>query len=194
MPSACRATRTSGRHGVFAAVAVAVLGFGSALGLLACTAAEVAPFPSPPVRPSRPRWDGFDAARAWPAVDAARASRGHGVGDTLVEIHVSPEGRATYVELVAGVVLPVRTTVAAFHRSPDGAPASVYAMTKLVTGEWEFIVTEPDGALTARGALASCAGCHEAAPADHLFGVPPSRSAPAASSPPAPAPLGASRN
>jgi hypothetical protein len=97
------------------------------------------------------------------------------VDSSLVEVRISPGSVEAYRGLVAGAEFAIGTTAAAFHRSPDGAAGSVYAMTKLPSatgGQWEFIVTEPDGTLLARGSLSLCAGCHDDAPADHLFGVP----------------------
>lgn len=122
--------------------------------------------------PPKPHWGSLDAARAWPAAGPPKASRGHGVDGSQVEIRVSPGAVELYRGLVAGAVLPVGTTVVAFHKGAKGAAGSVYAMTKLPAGDWEFIAAEPDGTLLGRGLLAACASCHDDAPADHLFGVP----------------------
>jgi hypothetical protein len=94
------------------------------------------------------------------------------VDANVLEVRISPEALAAYRALVPGTALPVGTTAVAFHRTPDGVPGSVYAMIKLRDGSWDFVVAEPDGALVARGALPLCASCHDAARADHLFGVP----------------------
>jgi len=89
-----------------------------------------------------------------------------------MEVRVSPGALDLYRGLVAGGSLPPGSTVAAFHKTPNGAPGSIYAMTRLPTGSWEFVATEPDGTLLGRGPLAACASCHDDAPADPLFGPP----------------------
>lgn len=89
-----------------------------------------------------------------------------------MEVRVSPGALGPYRGLVAGASLPAGAAVVAFHTSTKGAPGSIYAMTKLPAGEWEFIAADPDGTLLGRGFLASCASCHDDALADHLFGVP----------------------
>lgn len=95
-----------------------------------------------------------------------------------MEVRVSPGALDLYRGLVAGGSLPAGSTLVALHRTPSGAPGSVYAMTRLPAGSWEFMATEPDGTVLGRGLLAPCASCHDDAPAAPLFGplLPPSPS------------------
>jgi hypothetical protein len=88
-----------------------------------------------------------------------------------MEVHVMPSALEAYRALTAGKQWEVGTSVAAFHRHGD-EPGSVFAMTKLAAGGWEYVVVAPDGTVEDRGALPLCARCHADAPADSLFGVP----------------------
>lgn len=90
-----------------------------------------------------------------------------------MEVRVSPSAVADYRALTAGMQWAPGTSVAAFHfRRQGGAAASIYAMTKLPDGGWQYVVTAADGTLEDRGALPLCARCHADSPADSLFGVP----------------------
>jgi hypothetical protein len=91
----------------------------------------------------------------------------------MMEVRVSASAVEDYRLLTAGKQWAPGTSVAAFHlRRQDGAAASIYAMTKLPGGPWEFVVAAPDGTVEARGALPLCARCHADAAADSLFGIP----------------------
>ena len=143
---------------------------------------QQAPFKAPPstVR----TWEHLDEARRWPLAGDAIAS-GHGIGDYLVSVRVSPPYRAAYLGLVAGQQWPTGLAVAAFHEHcATHEPASIYAMTKVDVGRWEYVVTRPDGVIEARGSIPLCIDCHAEARADSLFGLsPPATAAESASAP-----------
>jgi len=141
--------------------------------------------------PSQPvaRWAELDVARAWPSASAAFPSRGHGVGQYLIDVRVEPRYLGAYRNLSRGQTLPVGTTLAAFHRDRDtGAAASIYVMQKRSDAEWEFSVADDEGRLRPQQSVELCSRCHAEAPADDLFGVPRSPAAPATGMPPGEAP------
>jgi len=126
------------------------------------------------VKPAgRLRWERLGEARSWPLAAPPFLASGHGGGQYTMEVRVSASAVEDYRLLTAGKQWTPGTSVAAFHlRRQDGAAASIYAMTKLPEGRWEYLVAAPDGTIEARGALPLCARCHADAPADSLFGVP----------------------
>jgi hypothetical protein len=143
----------------------------TALFLAACT--------SPQARPSArvavvapQRWEHFDDARSWPLAAEPFATSAHGATPYVVSVRVAPAFVVAYRELVAGEVWVPGASVAAFHATRSGEPASLYAMTKQSDGSWEYVVAAADGTETARGPLPLCIRCHTEAPADSLFGVP----------------------
>jgi hypothetical protein len=126
------------------------------------------------VKPAgRPRWERLAEARSWPLATPPFLASGHAGGEYTMEVRVSPSAVEDYRALTAGKQWVPGTSLVAFHlRRQDGAAASIYAMTKLPDGRWEYVVAAPDGTLEARGALPLCTRCHADAPADSLFGAP----------------------
>jgi hypothetical protein len=117
-------------------------------------------------------WEHLAEARTWPKIVEAFAARGHGTGEHLIDVRVSPAFLADYRGLTAGRSLPAGTIIVAFHRNRvTGDAGSVYAMSKQPGGAWEYLVAAPNGAIEARGALPLCGRCHAEAPADSVFGV-----------------------
>ena len=140
---------------------------------VACAAER--PPPSAPVpHVELPRWEGLREASGWPLATAPFTAHGHSAGEFVASVRVAPAYLDLYRRLVPGMRWPVGMSVAVFHelRGAGGA-GSVFAMTKLASGEWEYVVAHHDGSLDARGALTLCARCHSEAPADSLFGVSP---------------------
>ncbi len=96
-------------------------------------------------------------------------------------VRVTPAVRDTYLSLVTDSVLPEGTIVALFFADEAGREAGpVFAMEKQ-SGTWRYFSTDARGGLDPRLNAGECARCHEAAPADSVFGLP--RSASPASSP-----------
>jgi hypothetical protein len=142
--------------------------------VVAAGCAEQRP-PAPPT-PSRhaveSRWERFAEARSWPLAAPPSVARGHAAGEYIASVRVPSAYRDAYRGLVAGERWPVGMSIAAFHeRRADHEPGSIYAMTKLPAGDWEYVVAAPDGVVESRGTIDLCARCHADAPADSLFGV-----------------------
>jgi hypothetical protein len=127
---------------------------------------------TPIVSPTRAvlPWVGFDAARSWPAAAGAFHSRGHGAGRYDATVRVRPATLEAYRSAVSGAVFADGSAIAMFHRTTDGGDGSVFSMAK-ADGAWTFVAAHGDGTLI-DGDTASCARCHDEAPADHVFGPP----------------------
>ncbi len=124
--------------------------------------AERAPSPSPRT------WEAYAAVLEWPAVNTAPfTSRGHRP-EQRVDVRVSPESRTNYSALVTDTVFPDGSVLAELSHAGDGRG---YGMCK-ASGSWSFYELDPNGGVTARGALPLCTGCHARAPADGVFGLP----------------------
>jgi hypothetical protein len=114
---------------------------------------------------------------SWPAVGVPFQNDGHAGAGALAAVHVNPESRATYEQLVKDSELPTGTTLAITHgAAPDGRGGPVYVMQKS-GATWEFLRLGPDGALpdgptTAAKSAMGCRACHADGVADALFGVP----------------------
>jgi len=163
---------------------VAVLRSSSALTLLlvACTRPAQGPLPgdsdasykpsasAPQTEPSRKTpWADYAAARSSPAVTRSPfTSAGHPLAGS-VEVHVSSESRDAYLGLVPDTVFPDGALLAELCAKPGSGPS--YAMRK-TGGSWAFYMLDEQGALVASGQLPFCAGCHQQAPADGVFGLP----------------------
>ena len=127
------------------------------------------------------KWEGFAALGDYRAVGKPFVSRGHFAGRWQAEVFTSQDAAATYAALsrssrfVAGAVLVKK------HSEKDSrAPGPIFVMSKREAGffpqggDWEWLVTDPDGWIEDRGAIASCARCHAEAGANWVFGLPAS--------------------
>ena len=145
--------------------------------LVACAAAGVdasSPVASTEARPA-PRWAQAGEVTGWTPIDASpRPSEGHSDGAHRARVWVRPASAADrYAALVESTRFEPGTTLAVtLGRGSGGRPEWIYAMERGVSG-WTFIAARGhDGARTAPGAEAACAGCHQHARADHVFGPP----------------------
>jgi hypothetical protein len=93
-------------------------------------------------------------------------------------VRVSPEARPDYEHLVRDHSMPEGTLVAIFHDAGAAGPAGpVYVMEKSA-GTWRYLSLSADGRVDSRPGAAqqlkvgACAGCHEGALGDSLFGLP----------------------
>jgi hypothetical protein len=103
-----------------------------------------------------------------PAVTSAPfTSRGH-LPEQRVDVRVNGVARANYVALVTDSVFPDGSLLAELSH---GTPGRGYVMRKNA-GVWSYFELDPQGSVLAGGALTLCAGCHQQAPADHVFGLP----------------------
>lgn len=97
----------------------------------------------------------------------------HLVREHSVEIRVSPGAAPHYLELGPDSQLPDRSTIVEFSRDAQtGQPGPTFALEQR-SGKWWFWLLASDGSIQGSGTeLAPCAGCHAAAPAPPLFGLP----------------------
>lgn len=118
-------------------------------------------------------------AQGWPAESPPGVSLGHGTGDLLIEVRASPEVRPLYSRLIRGAVAPEGAALVAEHSrrlhgersssAPPGQPTpQLYAMEKHAN-QWRFFVVDATGAVLA--SPTGCAGCHQMALTDYMFGV-----------------------
>jgi hypothetical protein len=120
-------------------------------------------------------WLRLEEVRGWPALNARPfPSRGHAGGRYLVDVHVDPQSRADYLDLLPETTLRAGTVIAAVHHDPvRGRPGPIYVMEKLAA-EWTFSVVAPDGRIERKGDIELCRRCHAEAAYDHVFGLPTS--------------------
>lgn len=153
-------------------LAFVTLGCSSAPPASPRTSARVTSPPAPPPV----IWDRFGEISTYPAASAPFPNDGHPGAGAHATVRVSPDALAAYRALVTDSVFSDGVVVALFHDGgPDAAAGPVYVMRKLA-GAWEFLSLGADGRLPpgperAR-AISTCPHCHEAAVADHLFGLP----------------------
>jgi hypothetical protein len=153
------------------------------LTAVACSAPAPAvrvPAPNAPARAKITPWARFAEVSAWPTVtEAPFPSQGHQAELPSARVRASPEAREAYAALVQDSVLPEGSVLALFHESADGVTrGAVYVMQK-TGGSWQYLLLDAVGREGSGAIPGRCAGCHADAPADHLFGLPRSRSAPA---------------
>lgn len=126
---------------------------------------------SPAPAPATPAW--LAEVDSWPTLTAQPFSTQHLARDHWVEVRVSPSARASYLELGPDSELPDKTTIVELSRDAvTGKPGPVFALEQR-SGTWWFWLLSSDGSVQRDGAdVAPCAGCHAAAPAPPLFGLP----------------------
>ena len=113
---------------------------------------------------------------SYPAVDDRELPSGHNAPYWSGVVRVSPSLEPLYRALSPSTAVPLGAVVVEQHRSQDGATGPQYAMVKREAGfdsaggDWEYLVVEPTGKVSSRGALPYCGRCHGDAAADHLFG------------------------
>ena len=112
-------------------------------------------------------------------VGEAFVSRGHFAGRWTAEVLVNEIARSSYVDRRVGAQFPVGSVLVKKHRDRlSSAPGPVFIMIKrdpgtfAAGGDSEYVVTDPDGSIADRGALAACARCHAEANSDWTFGPP----------------------
>ncbi|HYH43051.1 MAG TPA: hypothetical protein VD867_13830 [Burkholderiales bacterium] len=151
------------------------------LTAIACSApATVVHLPraSAPTATKTVQWERFVEVSTWPTVtETSFPSQGHHTELPSARIRTSPEAREAYLALVQDSVLPEGSIVALFHESPDASKrGGVYAMQK-TGGRWQYLRLDSLGRLQSPANAGECARCHADAAADHLFGLPRTRSA-----------------
>lgn len=104
------------------------------------------------------------------------ATSGRGVaprGEIVVKESFSPSTLITDLQIPGGLVGEEREFRALErdgHRIGPGEFGGLYVLAK-VGREWSYGTLDATGTITAAGRIASCMGCHDDAPHDHLFGL-----------------------
>jgi hypothetical protein len=134
----------------------------------------------------RPTPKKADAATKWETVgelgDLRRTggifvSRGHFAGRWKAETRMNGAAETIYANLVPSSRFPPGALLVEMHREPSSA-GPIFAMLKRDAGffpeggDWEYVVTDSQGWIEDRGALALCARCHAEAKADWVFPLP----------------------
>jgi len=94
------------------------------------------------------------------------ASRGH-LPEQRVDVRANDRARSEYAGLVTDSVFSDGSVLA---QLPHGIAGIGYVMRK-DAGVWSYFELDPEGAVLASGAPPLCVGCHDQAPADHVFGL-----------------------
>jgi hypothetical protein len=125
------------------------------------------------------RWERFGEFATYRAMGPPFLSRGHFAGRWKAQVWANEAGAVVYPTLssssrfAAGAVLAKKHT-----ENAGGAPGPVFFMIKREPGffaqggDWEYVVTDPEGWLEDRGPLPLCARCHAEGNADWVFGPP----------------------
>lgn len=158
---------------------------------IACTPAPdpLGPTPGrshrPRPGPSVPATSAPDAGATlwehWPELAAYRVAIPRAPSQHLAADHegetLTNELAATYPSVGPARSMPASAVVVQRLYAPGAqTPEVLFAMVKgdspagAVDGSWEYLVLDPAGLVTDRGALAACARCHAEAPSDGLFG------------------------
>jgi len=126
------------------------------------------PTSSPSGHPTGSAWAGYDELLRSPVVSSAPfASRGH-LPAQPVDIRVNDVARLHFTALVTDTVFPEGSLLGELSHDASGRG---YVMRKSA-GHWSYFELDPQGSLLSSGALTLCVGCHDQAPADHVFGLP----------------------
>jgi hypothetical protein len=107
-------------------------------------------------------------------------SQGHFDGRWIADVFANNLAATPYVALPSATTLPQGSVVVQRHTERRGSTAGpVFAMIKREAGyfpaggDWEYVVTLPDGRLEDRGQIQQCARCHAEGTSGWLFGLVP---------------------
>ena len=154
-----------------------------------------APVGTSTARPAPEKIAGIDGGAAAPgaipadfrvtfekANQARFVSTGHAGGRWAVDVYVNAAGKEALRAERGDVPVGARFVKEHFERRPS-APAEPWARGPVMMmekrapgfdaphGDWRYVVVGASGELIKDGPIASCAGCHDDAPHDHLFRV-----------------------
>ena len=174
-------------------------GFLAVATLVAFAACDRPPMPSqigvssgraadPPVGPRTgemaAQWERMGEVSGYSLVSGGRfPSRGHFVDRWEAEILANPTGAPSYANAVehastGGAPTGGSVFVSRHYDARSGQPGPLFIMVRrepgpdAPAGDWEYLVTTPDGAIESRGPLPLCARCHAEAGPSHLFPPP----------------------
>jgi hypothetical protein len=144
------------------------------------TASAVGSSRSAGARDAAVQWERFAELATFKSMGAPFVSRGHFAGRWKVEVFANATASDLYPRLARSSQFAAGAVLAKKHAEKDsGAPGPVFAMVKREAGyfreggDWEYVVTDPEGWIEDRGPLLPCARCHAEATADWVFGPPP---------------------
>jgi hypothetical protein len=130
-------------------------------------------------RDAQVKWEGLAELAAYSSMGKSFVSRGHFVGRWRAVVSANAAAAPVYTSLSRSSRFPTGAALAKKHTElSTGAPGPLFVMVKRDAGffpqggDWEYVVTDPDGWIEDRGPIASCARCHAEATADWVFGLP----------------------
>jgi hypothetical protein len=133
----------------------------------------------PAARDAAAPWERFGELATFQSMGPPFVSRGHFAGRWKVEVSANAAAADIYAKLTRSSQFPAGAVLAKKHAEKDtGAPGPVFAMVKHEAGffreggDWEYVVTDPEGRIEDRGPLPTCARCHAEGAADWVFGLP----------------------
>ena len=133
--------------------------------------------PTPKTPDASSKWEAMGEIAALAPVRGPFASRGHFAGHKKAEMRMNAVLEAVYGDLVSSSRFPIGSLLVEAHRDASAA-GPIFAMVKRDPGyfpdggDWEYVVTDAEGWIEDRGALALCARCHAEAKADWVFSLP----------------------
>jgi hypothetical protein len=143
------------------------------------TVSAVTHEPAQNARDAATKWDGFADLGTYRSAGKPFLSRGHFAGRWIAEVLVTPTASDTYAGLTRSSHFATGAVLAKKHTEKDShAPGPIFVMIKHDPGyfpeggDWEYLVTDPEGWIEDRGAIASCARCHAEATSNWVFGLP----------------------
>jgi len=133
--------------------------------------------PTPKTTDAATKWEATEEIAGLAPVGGPFVSRGHFAGRKKAETRMNAAARSVYGNLVSSSRFPVGSLLVEVHRDPS-AGGPIFAMVKRDPGffpeggDWEYVVTDSEGWIEDRGAMALCARCHAEAKADWVFPLP----------------------
>jgi hypothetical protein len=130
-------------------------------------------------RDAAARWEGFPQVSSFLSIGKPFVSRGHFAGRWKVQLSANDAASPAYATLSRGTRFSPGAVLVKTHSEKDsGAAGPIFVMLKRdpgffpLGGDWEYLVTDPEGWIEDRGALLFCARCHAEGNADWVFGLP----------------------
>jgi hypothetical protein len=133
--------------------------------------------PTPKTADASAKWEAMSEVPTLHRVGPLFASRGHFAGRWKAETRMNATAETAYAALRSSNRFPSGSMLVELHRGPS-SNGPIFAMVKRDPGfypeggDWEFVVTDADGWIEDRGALALCARCHAEAATDSVFPLP----------------------
>ncbi|HET9959215.1 MAG TPA: hypothetical protein VFQ61_32220 [Polyangiaceae bacterium] len=113
------------------------------------------------------------ALRLWPRLNRSPIPSEHWFGNYLAEVRASPGAERSYANLVTDTLFPDGTwLIESLREARSGRSGPILVLARS-DGEWSYWIASRSGGLAPPRQVEACKGCHDAAPAAPVFGLPP---------------------